>query len=85
MSYEQRDNTGSLFRNERKESEKHPDYSGTCTIDGKQFFFDGWLKTSESGKKWMSFSFKEKQAKKDKAEAWKAGQPLAAQDDDIPW
>ncbi len=61
MSYEQRDNSGSLFRNETKTNERGPDYSGTCMVDGVEHFFDGWLKTADSGKKWMSFSFKRKE------------------------
>lgn len=59
--YETRENTGSLFRNEQKTNERGPDYSGTCNVAGVEYFFDGWLKTSESGRKWMSFSFKPKQ------------------------
>lgn len=63
MSYEQRDLTGSLFKNEKKESDKHPDYKGTALIDGAEYWMDAWLKTSESGRKWMSFSFKAKKEK----------------------
>ncbi|MBA3590370.1 hypothetical protein [Methylibium sp.] len=59
--YETKDGTGSLFKNENKASDKHPDYSGTAMIDGVEMFMDAWLKTAESGRKWMSFSFKPKQ------------------------
>lgn len=59
MSYEQRDNSGSLFKNDRKESDRHPDYQGTATIDGKQFYMSAWLKEGRNGK-WMSFAFKPK-------------------------
>lgn len=64
MSYEQRDNTGSLFSNKDKKEpgSNSPDYSGTCVIGGVEHFFDGWLKTTKEGKKWMSFSFKPKRA-----------------------
>ena len=64
MAYETRDNSGSLFRNAEKRSENGPDYSGTCRIDGQDYFFDGWLKKSEKGTNWMSFSFKRKEAAK---------------------
>lgn len=60
MSYQQKDNSGSLFRNEEKTNERGPDYSGTCMVGGVEYFFDGWLKTADSGRKWMSFSFKAK-------------------------
>ena len=61
--YEQRDNTGSLFKNEKKEKDTHPDYRGECLVDGVAMYMDAWLKTAESGRKWMSFSFKRKEAK----------------------
>lgn len=57
-NYQTRDNSGSLFRNIEKRTENGPDYSGSCVIDGVDYFFDSWLKTAESGRKWMSFSFK---------------------------
>ncbi len=63
MKYAQKDNSGSLFRNTDKKNERGPDYSGTASIDGKEFFMDAWLKESENGRKWMSFAFKPKQVK----------------------
>ena len=60
MAYEQRDNTGSLFKNEKKESDKHPDYTGTGMIEGKEYWFSAWIKTSAKGSKFMSLSFKPK-------------------------
>ena len=35
MSYEMKDNSGSIFVNERKERDTHPDRTGTAVIDGK--------------------------------------------------
>lgn len=61
MSYETKDYTGKLFKNEKKEKDTHPDYTGTALIGGVDHFMDAWLKTSEGGRKWMSFSFKPKQ------------------------
>lgn len=60
--YQQRDMSGSLFKNE-KEKGAHPDYRGECLIDGKPYYMDAWLKTAESGRKWMSFSFRRKDEK----------------------
>lgn len=63
---QQRDNSGILFKNDRKEQPNHSDYQGECTIDGKQYFMNAWLKDGKKGK-FMSFSFKPKQASKQPA------------------
>jgi uncharacterized protein (DUF736 family) len=84
--FEQKDMSGSLFKNENKASDRHPDYSGTATIDGVEMFMDAWIKTADTGRKWMSFSFKPKQKQ---AAAPAAKQPARQQRDepidDIPW
>lgn len=62
MAYEPRPNTGSMFVNEKKESETHPDRTGSALIDGKEYWVNGWIKESAKGK-WMSLAFKPKDAK----------------------
>ena len=61
MAFEQKDNTGSLFKNDSKETDKHPDYSGTVLVNGEALWINGWIKTAaKNGKKFMSLSFKPK-------------------------
>jgi hypothetical protein len=83
MSYTQRDNSGSMFKNERKEKETHADYRGECLIDGKEYYMDVWLKVADSGRKWMSLSFKPKGGPKQQARQ----EPRRPQfdDSDIPF
>lgn len=60
MSFETRDNSGSLFKNNRKAAETHADYNGNCRIDGHDYFINAWLKESRDGQKYFSLSFKRK-------------------------
>ena len=62
MSYEQKDNSGSIFVNDRKEKDTHPDRSGTARINGVDYWVSGWLKQDKNGKPYMSMSFKPKDA-----------------------
>lgn len=65
MAYEQKPNSGSLFKNDRKTSEKHPDYTGTWKdANGKEWQLAAWVKDGSKGK-FFSLSASEKQAKKD--------------------
>lgn len=63
MAYETKPNTGSLFVNNSKESDKHPDRRGSALIDGVEYWCDGWLKKSQAGVPWLSLSFKRKDQK----------------------
>lgn len=61
MAYEQRDNSGSVFVNDRKEKDTHPDRQGSAMIDGVEYWISGWLKTSAKGP-FLSLAFKRKDA-----------------------
>ena len=58
---EKRDMSGALFKNDKKEKDSHPDYTGNAMIDGKEFWISAWLKEA-NGKKFFSFSYKPKDA-----------------------
>ena len=90
MAYEQRDNSGSLFKNDRKEKETHPDYKGSCMVGGVEMWMSAWIKTSGNGTKFMSFSFQPKdqqQAPVRQAPARQAPAPQADPDfdSDLPF
>jgi hypothetical protein len=44
VSFEQRDGSGVLFKNDKAGNEKRPDYRGTITINGVQLELAAWLK-----------------------------------------
>jgi hypothetical protein len=86
MAYEARDNTGSLFKNDRKESDTHPDYKGSALLNGVDHWLDAWINTDRNGNKYMSLKFKPKEARQN-GDAPR--QPVAAPyndlEDDIPF
>ena len=55
-------NRGVLFRNDKKETEKHPDFTGSIDVDGVDHYLSGWIKESKQGKKFFSLSIKPKDA-----------------------
>lgn len=59
-----KDNSGSISKNDRKEKDTHPDLKGKCTIGGKKYWISGWKKTNDSGP-WVSLAFEEVKAKPD--------------------
>lgn len=65
MAYEIRENTGSTFKNQKKETDKHPNVTGSCLIDGKEYWMSGWTKKDKNGNAWQSWSFKTKEEKQD--------------------
>lgn len=58
MAYEIRENSGSLFKNSRKEKESHPDRQGKVRIGGVEYYISGWVKKKPDGEQWMSLAFK---------------------------
>jgi uncharacterized protein (DUF736 family) len=68
-------NRGVLFKNDRKETEKHPDLSGTININGVDHWLNAWSKVSQNGKKFISLSIgKPKEVQKATAEATPTGE-----------
>jgi len=59
-------NTGVLFRNENKQSEKHSDYRGSVNAAGLDYWIDGWVRQSKSGSKFISFKLKLKEEQPNK-------------------
>lgn len=66
MAYEMKENSGSLFKNDRREKDTQPNATGSCLIDGVEYFVSAWTKDGTKGK-WQSLSFKRKDDKKPSA------------------
>ena len=61
MEYDN-NNRGSLFKNDRKDDAKFPDYKGSILVDGTDYWLSAWIKISKDGNKFMSLSVKNKNA-----------------------
>jgi len=47
---EKKDNSGVLFKNDKKETGNQPDYKGNITVAGVEYWLSAWIKEGKSGK-----------------------------------
>ena len=66
--FELKNNSGTLFLNERKTETKHPDYTGKALIFGKPCWISAWIKISQKGTKYISVAITEPLQKPQKVE-----------------
>jgi hypothetical protein len=57
MAYEQRDNEGAIFKNEKREKDTHPHGTGKAMIGGVMYWVSAWTKEGPKGK-FQSISFR---------------------------
>ena len=57
MKFERKNNTATVFLNQFKQKETHPDYTGAGLINGKKTLVSVWIKKDKNGNKYMSMSF----------------------------
>lgn len=80
--YEQKDNSGALFPNDRKEADNHPDRTGSAMIGGVEYWVNGWLKEGSKGK-FLSLSFRPKDQQRGSTN--KTAAKSQRNESDIPW
>ena len=56
MAYEKKDNTLFLFKNDKKETDKHPDLTGQGQVAGKEYWLSAWKNVSKAGKGYFKVS-----------------------------
>jgi hypothetical protein len=55
--------SGVLFRNDNKQSDKHADYRGEVNAAGVDYWLNGYVRTSKKGVKFIAFKLKPKEEK----------------------
>jgi len=83
VAYEPKDNSGTLFRNDKKESDKHPDYKGDAIINGQAVWISAWIKDGKRGK-FMSLSFNPKDDRRS-SDRKPSRQSNGDDDEDVPF
>ena len=56
---EQKINSGAIFKNDKKTADNQPDYRGKINVEGKELEISLWVRTAQSGVKYMSAAIKD--------------------------
>lgn len=83
MSYQPKNMSGTLFRNDKGDNAKRPDYRGDVCINDVIYEIAGWIKTGNNGK-FMSLSVSPKEAQQ-QAPARQAAPSTSDDLSDIPF
>lgn len=88
MAYEMRPGQGSLFRNEKKTTDKHPSLKGKVMLpNGEVRWVSGWTKKTAAGDTWVSLAIGDLVQGSVSAHSQDKGNGYQPQggDDDIPF
>lgn len=58
MAYETKPNSGTLFKNDKKTTDKHPNMKGRALVGGVWYWVSAWTKEAQqTGQRYQSLSF----------------------------
>jgi hypothetical protein len=77
---EKRDNSGVLFKSDKIENERSPQYKGNITVEGKDYWISAWVKEGKSGK-FMGLAVSPKEEYQPK----QAPKKVSIADEDLPF
>ena len=85
------ENRGSIWKNEKKETDNHPDFTGSLNVDGTDYWVSAWKRKEGASDKApaLSFSVKKKDGKAPPSRKPEMGSAPAGKanvyDDEIPF
>jgi hypothetical protein len=99
MAYEQKDNTATAFKNKRKESDKHADFTGSGMFMGVEMWVNVWVNKDKNNETYFKFQARPKEQPQDrpntpKETSFEGQRPTTSQramaqsralDDDVPF
>jgi len=91
MSNYDNTNRGALFKNDKKQTDNHPDYKGKINVNGQDFWLSAWIKKKKDNSgSYMSLSVQPMQQQNQayQNQGYEPQQPPVEHnnfDDDIPF
>lgn len=68
-----KENSGVLFKNDRREKETHPQMKGSINVEGREYWLSAWTKKNEDGSfKLISLSLQPKEQRNQQEDRKKA-------------
>ena len=84
--YKPKPNSGTMFKNDKGDNEKRPDYKGTFTAeDGQEYWVSAWVRKSKNGTKYISYLHNLKEQKMTTASSSTPAAAKSPDVDDLPF
>lgn len=83
MAFTHKPNTGSLFKNDKRETDSHPNAKGSALIDGVEYWVSAWTNDGNQGK-YQSLKFSRKDENKTSRKEY-SEPPADEPNDDLPF
>lgn len=85
-NYQQKPETGTLFKNDKRETDKHPLYRGSALIDGVAYWMSAWVNKIQggdnAGQSYMALKFDKKDQQSGGS---RTSDNTALEDDEVPF
>ncbi len=85
MAFEQKQNTGALFKNDKATSKDHPQARGDALIDGIPYWVSAWTNIDQKGNRYQKLKFERKEEKRQARQVSEPRQQERELDDEVPF